>query len=432
MSDKSQVVTNKRVLLNAPGELVSDIYYRDADTRVDQVETQCIQGRFQSSLILNWGATSNIQIPNSGNILHQTFLHIRLPPIQANEFINRGFLYNCIDSITWTLGSSTQSQLRYDQKTIFHSAMSMMNTDEYRSQALVIAGDQHVDVSIVPTDIEGTLILPLPWSSLRCGGADGKKGIDTSLLSSNINLQITLSSASKIYGGSAIHPSGPLECYIFTREEVLTNKANSIKSLLMSNSADMYSYPFIHRQSPTPKTIVSTVPDQIVNLAELLESDLMGITFSAHLVEDQSNAGGFAPNVLLPLHCIDIELLYNGQTVYKAPGRSSLLVPSLYDGGAASFKHSRIRRTGTISGIATDDVDGYVYYIPFASMFNKNINYENRYSNSPRFSNQTLQLRLTALNPPGVLGQQPVQCHFTYYYSAVAEISSGMSTITFA
>jgi len=430
MSDKSQVVTNKRVLLNSPGEQVSDIYYRDADTRVDQVETQCIQGRFQSSLILNWGATSNIQIPNSGNILHQTFIHIKLPPIQENEFVNRGYLYNCIDSITWTLGSSTQSQLRYDQKTIFQTAMSMMNSDEYKSQALVVAGDEHVDSTSDP--IEGTLILPLPWSSLRCGGSDGKKGIDTSLLASNINLQITLSSANRIYGGSASHPTGPLECYVFTREEVLTNKANSIKNLLMSNSTEMYSYPFIHRQSPTPKTIVSEVSDQIINLAELLESDLMGITMTAHLVEDQSNIGGLAPNVLLPLHCLNIELLYNGQTVYKAPGRSSLLVPSLYDGGASSFKHSRIRRVGTTSGIASDDVNGYVYYIPFASMFNKNINYEGRYSNSPRFSNQTLQLRLTVLNPPGVTGSQPVQCHFTYYYSAVAELSSGMSTITFA
>jgi hypothetical protein len=307
--------------------------------------------------------------------------------------------------------------------------MSMMNTDEYRSMALVVAGDQHVNSTANP--VEGTLILPLPWSSLRESEDCQKKGIDTALLSSNINLQITLSQASKIYGGSAVHPTGPLECYVFTREEVLSNKGDSIRSTLMSDSSKMYSYPFIHRQSPTPKTIVSTV-EQTINLAEFLESDLMNITFTAHLQEDQSNANNFAPNTLFPLKCFDIELLYNGQTVWKSPGNSARLIPSLYDGGSSSVKHSRIRRTGTVSGQASDEDDCYVYYVPIGSMFKKNINYECQYSNSPRFANQTMQLRLTVNNPPNVIGSQPVVVHFTYYYSAVAELSGGVSTITFA
>ena len=426
---KSEIVTNKRVILNSPGENISDIYYRDQDTRVTDVETMAIQGRFTQSLILNWGATSNIQIANSGNILHQCFLHIKLPPLQVNEFINRGFLYNCIESLTWTLGSSTQSQLRYDQKTIFQSAMLMMNSDEYRSMALVVAGDQHVSSTTDP--IEGSLILPLPWSSLRAAEDSSKKGIDTGLLNTQINIQITLSSASKIYGGSATHPTGPLECYLFTREEVLSNKAVSIRSDLFSNSQNMYSYPFIHRQSTTPKTIMSEVPS-VISLAEYLESDLQCIAFTAHLVEDQSNLGDLAPNVLLPLHCSEIELLYNGQTVYKAPGNSSRLVQSLYDGGASSFKHSRIRRTSTISGAPSDEMDAYIQYIPIASMFQKNADYESKYSNSPRFSNQTMQLKINVHNPPTVIGSQEVVVHFTNFYSAVAELSSGISTITFA
>lgn len=427
---KSEIVTNKRVLLNSPGINISDIYYTDASTRVTDKETMPIQGRFQSSLILNWGSTSNIQIPNSGNILHQVFLHIQIPALQTNEFINRGFLYNCIESLTWTLGSSTQSQLKYDQKSIFQMAMSMMNTEEYRSMALIVAGDEHVNPTVNP--IDATLILPLPWSSLRASEDEGKKGIDTGLLSSNINLQITLSSADKIYGGSASpHPVGPLQCFVYTREEVLTNKADSIRTELMNNSTQIYSYPFIHRSSPTPRQ-VTIGTQQTVNLQELLESDLQAITFTAHLDQDRDNTGGFAPNVLLGLQCRDIELLYNGQTVWKAPGRSARLIPSLYDGGASSIKHSRIRRDSTLSGVATDEVDMYVYYIPFSSMFKKNINYQGAYSNSPRFANQTFQLRLTVLNPPQVTGFDGAFIHFTYYYSAVAELSSGVSTITFA
>lgn len=427
---KSEVLTNKRVILNAPGNLVSDVYYRDADTRVDQIESLSIMGRFSQSLILNWGSTSNIQIPNSGNILHQVFLYMRVPQIQANEFINRGFLYNAIDSITWTLGSSTQSQLRYDQKTIFQTAMSMMTTEEARSLNLVVAGESHISATTNTPD--ATIILPLPWSSLRCDMDCTKKGIDTSLLTTNINLQITLATANKIYGGTDTHPSGPLECYVFTREEVLSNKANSIRDELFSGNL-MYSYPFIHRQSPTPKNILTNV-EQTINLAEFLESDLQAITFSAHLVVDQDNTGNLAPNVLFPLEVCDIELLYNGQTIWKAPGRTARLIPTLYDGGSSSVKCNRIEKLAVPTVVAAD---AYVYYIPFASMFKKNIVYACEYSNSPRFANQTIQLKMNVSNAPGAgpgtgAGSEPAVVYFTYYYSAVAEISGGVSTITFA
>lgn len=429
---KNQIVTTKRVLLNSPGERLSDIYYRDSETRVQDVETLGIMGRFEQTLILNWGSKSNIQIPNSGNILHQVFLHMKLPQIVADQFVNRGWLYNAIESITWTLGSSTQSQLLLPQKSIFQTAMSMMKTAEERSQALRAGGGEHVDPT---TDsICATIIIPLPWSSMRSDGDNTKKGIDTSLLNSNINLQITLSSADKVYGGIGQRPTGPLEAFIFTREEVLTNQNNSIRNVLMNNSEKMYSYPFIHKQAPTPRQVVINNPS-VVNLAEILESDLQAITWTAHLNDDaNSGSNNRAPNVLLPLECIDIELKYNGQTIFKAPGRTSHLIPSLYDGGASHVEHSRILRTGDTSGQNSVPANSYVYYIPFASMFHKNINYEGMYSNSPRFANQTMQLSLTVLDAPEA-NSPPLTgatIYFTYYYSGVAEISAGVSTITFA
>ena len=389
-----------------------------------------LMGRFQQSLILNFGATSNLQIPNSGNILHQIFLHCKLPAVQEDEFLNRGWLYNLVESITWTLGSSSQSQLRIDKYSVFQTAMLEMNSDEYRSMALVVGGDQHVNSTIDP--IEATIIIPLPWSSLRASETCAKKGIDTALLNTNINLQITLAQASKIYGGSASpHPVGPLELYIYSREVELSNKANSIRDMLFSSGQNMYSYPFLHKQTPTPKQVLTEI-NQTINLQEFLESDLQNIYFTAHLDEDQDNTNNFAPNPLLCLHIEQIECLYNGQTIFKAPGKASRLIQPLYDGGSPAVKNSRIRRTGVISGQASDEVDSYVYMIPFASMDLKNIDYTCSYSNSPRFSNQTMQLKLKVLNPPNVIGSLSATVHFTYAYSAVAELSNGISTITFA
>ena len=431
MSQSGEFLTNKRVLLNSPGERKTELYYLEKDTVVDEVETQVIHGRYETSLNLFFGTTSNIIINNSGNFVHHCFLNITLPAVQENEFLARGWGYAILKQILWTLGSSTQSQLRLDSKTIFQTVMQMCRSSEKKNAILELGGAEYTSPSAGP--VSAVVFLPLPWSSLGVGRCF-KLGMDTGLLTSQLNIQITLNTASSIYGGSATHPVAMDECFFSTREQELSNKHNSLRSELMSNSDQMLGYPFIRRESPTAK-YTTTEANVVLSLQEFLESDLQGIMFTAHLLEDQDNTGGFAPNPLFALEIEDIELLFNGQTLYKLRGKTGNLISMLYNDGSSHIDNSRIARTSIVSGVPSSPDKSHVYNLPM-NMIRENISYEGVYSNSKRFANQTMQLKLKIKNPPnlavGQTGSQPAIVHFTYLYSAIAEIQNGVSTITFA
>jgi len=432
MAQAGEFITNKRVLLSAVGERRTTLYYTEKETVVDQVESQCLHGRFETSLNLFFGTTSNIVIPNSGNFLHHCILHCTLPAVQENEFLPRGWLFSLIKQITWTLGASTQSQLRLDSKTIFQSIMEECKTSEKKSAILALAGQEYRGASDGP--VSATIVLPLPWSSMATSDI-AKLGIDTGLLTSQLNVQITLNGASSIYGGSATHPTAMEECYFTTREVELSNKHNSLRKELMGNSEMMLAYPFIRKSSPTPK-FTTTETDIVLNIQEFLESDLVNLLFSAVLVEDQDNANGHAPNPMALLQVENIELLYNGQTLYKLRGNSAKLISMLYDDGSGHIDNSRIARNAIISGVTSVPIESHVYSFPM-SVLRKNISYETVYSNVQRFANQSMQLKMKIKNPPNLRPEQvglpqPAIVNFTYCYSAVAELQNGISNIVFA
>lgn len=433
MSTAGEFLTTKRVLLSSPGIRKTELYYTEADTVVDEVETQLLHGRYETSLNLFFGTTSNIIIPNSGNFLHHCLLHIKLPPVQENEFLPRGWGYALLSQLTFTLGASTMSQLRLSGKTIFQTVMQMCRTSEKKNSVLLLGGQEYTKSSN-GEPVEAIVFLPLPWSSLATGSR-AKLGLDTGLLTSQVNVQISINPASSIYGGSATHPTAMTECFFITREQELSNKANSLRKELMGNSDMMLAFPFVRKESSSPK-FTTTETNVTLSISEFLESDLQGIMFSAHLIEDQDNTDNFAPNPLFALECVDLELLYNGQTLIKLRGKAGNFVDMFYNDGSSHIDNSRIARTSTVSGVPSSPDQSHIYSFNM-NMLRQNISYEGSYSNTGRFANQTMQLKLKIKNPPNLAVPQfgvpqPVVVHFTYLYSAVAEIQNGISTITFA
>ena len=433
MAQAGDYISNKRVLLNSPGIKRTELYYAEQDTRVDEIETQVLHGRFEESLNLGFSSTSNINIQNSGNFLHHCMIHFKLPPLVEGQFLPRGFCYGLLGEVSWTLGSSSQSQLRLDGKTIFQTVMSMCTTSEKKSAILRLGGEEYKNGSN-GKPVEGIVFLPLPWSSLATG-SEAKLGLDTGLFSSLINIKIGINPAKSVYGGTVPPPTAMLECLFVAREQELTNKANSLRTELMNNSDMMLAYPFIRRESASEKITV-TETSVTLSIQNFIEADLQGIMFTAHLLEDQDTSGTKARNPLFPLECVDMELLYNGQSIYRLKGRAGNLIDMLYDVGSGYIDHSRIGRLTDLPSEESHPDQCHIYNFPL-NMLKKNISYTGSYANTPRYSSQSMTIKLTIKNPPGLaLDQQalpqPAVCHFTYLYSGVAEISKGMSTITFS
>lgn len=423
----SQFLSSTRTNLDAPGSQISSVYYNTSEIVVKQAEMHTHIGRFTSSLSsLAFSSTSQVNIP-SQDVIHETFLHIKLPPTVANQTLPRAWIFDLIREVSWTWGASNVSNLRLSGKSIRQLAMQSASTKEKRSELLVLAGESFNGSSgtISP---EGTVILPFPWSNTQ--GDDKPKGFDTSLLSNNIQLQITLNDGNKIYGGSAAIPTAIQSGSVFLRQSEFADRSNSLKADLMRNPSLLYQVPFLHKTSPSPKynIVMDGVTTNTVELLEFLESDLMNIVFSVHNTGLQVASGTNAPTPGVSAELLDIELLWNGQTIYSAPGASARLVNMIFDSGASGMDDVALNQT---TPWAANALVSYIYTIPFGDMKNMNFSGDGGYyDNSGRYTNQTMSLRFKARQIPGASGSG--QLESTYIFSSVCGIQNGVATIQFA
>ncbi len=422
----SKYVSQKRVSLNAPGTQKNGLYYSTSDTTVSSVESNTVIGRFSQSLTsLAFGSSSQIIIPNQ-DFIHQVFLTMRLPDLTANQSLTAGWGFSVIESIQYSIGQANVSQLRLSGKSLLQCLMRECESQEKRSELLRLGGESLTAANTRP--VEATIVLPLPWSAIA---AHQKKPFDTSILNNPIQLQIQLAStAAAIYGGTDPLPTSLVSASVFCRQTVLADRANSIKWDLMKNPNMIYSYPFNHRQSPSSKFNLVSGSVNNVELTEFLESDLLNILFSVQYTEDQvRTAAGITPNPTASMICTDIELLYNGQTVYKAPAQSARLINMLWDEGSSGAESAYIDRT--VSPFTSQQITNYTYQIPFADI--KSMIYDGEFCNTGRFSSQTMVLRFTPRNyDPLDVSVHTCEAHFTYIYQAVAEVSNGVVNIQFS
>lgn len=421
-------LTAERVDLDAPGYAKNDIYYNTKEIIVQDCELNTTIGRFNQSLTsLVFGSTSQVIIPNS-DMVYEVYLHMKLPPVILNQTLSTGWCYDIIREISFTFGQANVSNLRLSGKSIRQLAVMSSQTREKSTELItVLGGEGHRVVSGVAP--EGTVIIPLPWSNIDCFK---KKPFDMSLLNNPVQIQITLNDGTSIYGGSAASfPTGLSSASVFMRTGTLSDKSNSIRQELMNNSGLMYEYPFYHKVSPSPKygLTMDGVTVNRVELLEFIESDLQTIIFSVHdtALQTKPAAALASPAPGISLECFDINLEYNGQTIFSAPGNSARLIPMAWDAGASGVTDNLLDQDVAYTNIPNTS---YVYMIPFGSM--KNINFHDKFDNTSRFSSQTLQLSFSCAPVATLAGPRTGQLHATYVYSASASIQAGVANIQFS
>lgn len=416
----SQFVTKTRSILSAEGVSKNNIYYDVAETRVQNVECQYDVGKWSVSLnSLSFGSTSQILIPNQ-NIVSQTFITFELPPVPADVTLCEGWAISLIRDFEYTWSQANVSQLRIDSKSIYHILMAEADTQQKRKQIMRFAGEAVNQPTTKP--IYGTVCLPLPWSALY----DKQKGFDTKITRNPIAITLTLASVDQIYGGTGVKPTGLVKATVFTREGVLTDRSMSISSSLMNDSSLLYQHPFVHKQSN--QYVINSPLEELkqVELQQILDSDLLGISFSVHYVKDQRSTGG-AINPLSCCELLDIGIDYAGQSIVNLPGNSQHLIAMIFD-ESVGYDGAYLN---TIAPYSASPVVNYPVYIPMGAM--KNVIFTGNYDNTQRFSSQNL---LFKFNPQRILPSdslnEAIVLHVTYYYSALATFNSGVCNITFS
>lgn len=298
--------------------------------------------------------------------------------------------------------------------------MAQCETEEKRSEIFRLAGERKLVADPLGSpNMTADILLPFPWSS-ACG-EHAKLPFDTSMLNNPITIQIQFDNANTIYGGSAAPPSSFVKATLYFRQGDLQNKDQSLKYALMKQPDLMYSYPFIHHQPFNVRFPGSIDPNQPcqINLLSFINADLIHITLGC--VRDSRNAptGGNTPQQFAYDDLSNINLKFNGLTMYDAPGKLYKLY-NMKSLPGSSFFHNDLIAAGNASSSA---LDTYILCVDFARI--KSLCFEGKYQNVWRIGNNVITMTFNTETT------EQYTMAATYHYNGVAEVQAGETRIYF-
>ncbi len=421
------ILSTKRAVLSSGGTRFNDLYYNVMNSSVSLLECTFEYNQIQSLPSLQFGSTSTLNIPND-QFIDCVILHLTLPAIVANQSICRGWGYNIIQSLAWTLGSSNSTQIYLQSDSIFQYIMGQCESSEKRLELFRLAGEEILAPQVPPVGedaplVEAFIVLPLPFSSV-CN----KLPLDTTMLQNNINIQIQFkSNPACIYGGTGTMPTAFTTCEAIYRMGKLSDQSKSLRREMIMQPSLMYCYPFIHAQAFQPPSFpgarFSDGSEVQLDLNTFANADLLAISFYVVKNTDKQPTALSTPN---PFNCADIynvKLTYAGQTLFNYPSKMYRLTNMLCGDQEASAIPSSIVLAGNVQPFSSFPHDGYMVWFDFSRL--RSVCMMDHLFNTWRLTNQTL--RLTFNTPLGSATQYTAYC--TYFYNGCAELQNGTSAI---
>jgi hypothetical protein len=422
-SQSMEFLQTKRTELAAPGMKMTDQYYTKFNSAVGLAECTFNLGRYTVSLTQNsFGSTSQVTIPN-GSLLSKVYLHLELPPLVANQTICRGWGYQSIAAMEFLLGSSNVGLLNYSGATMWTAIVAQCEMNEKASEMFSLGGQEASTVT--GSNLFADILLEFPWSN-ACGGMTGKKPLDLAIINQPLTFTIRFHAANKIYGGIGATPTAFLNATIVAHQGDFTNKEQSLATVMRRDPNLMYTYPWIYHQDlNTAQFIGSTTVPLTVTLNGLLMSDLVGLYFYAVQVANLQNVGGNSPNQFATDDILNIQLLYNGQVMYQAPGLLYRLHNMNNTAGASSFNNSVLTSIpgGGLAPYLSTPVSSYMTFIDFGRL--RSTCFNDQMQNTWRIGNNSLSLRFNTSTT------NLYQLFVSMQYNAIIELQNQQSKIYF-
>lgn len=460
---------NKLALSSAPNLKSTRKYISAANSSSEIISAQQVYGKYSQSLQSTaWGSSSTITVPSS-SMVSNCYLYYQMtvpapPGVSYSPLWETGVGYSMLAQVAYTLGSANTSQLALQgREAIIMCVMNSCGTAEGATEYWYQAGNNSAAIAAGNNRsttnsyvIEGTLLLPLPWSS-TC--PEGRVPFDLSLLQSGqpvlLRIDLVQNPGSFMGGFNAATWNPPVlttATILFTHNE-LSDSTFSLGSQLRlaslkGNNQMIVSYPFIHYQAftagqqitaPTNGTSYGGLNSQVqsIPLNSFIRSDLLGISFALiNTVDDIGGVtaalpgGGTAIGRFNPQTIPNFELLYNGQRLMYCPGTTSCQTLMNMKGSQGSTYFEGSNQSGTVS--ASYNVSpAYLYPITYWSsqLGRKSVCDPFWLDNTVRYSNQTLTLNFTC---PLTTVPATYRLVCLYSYQALIEVGAqGQTSIIF-
>jgi len=382
-------LTNSRVILDSPGTLLTDLYYTEKNSTVDQLECEFTTGRYTQGLTsISFGSQGNVTIPNE-SFAGLMALHMELPDLQANTSLPRGWGYAAIDQIDFIMGGSNQGNVTLSGQSLFQVAMLQCLNSEKKSQVLKLGGEE----KLAPdgTVSNATILIPMPFSSIQGLTSGHKKPYDTMILGNPISVNVRFKTAAEIYGGSGVKPTAFNSVTMLLRQGKLSNPQLGLAPLVKS-SGRSYVYPFTHKQSAV--FMATSVGGRLAfTFDQMINADLLSVIFGVVRTADLGSAtNNNTPNPFNYVDCKNIDIKHNGQILMNCPGSSHIFFQCGQTNGATYWEGSYVS-PGAITPFLSAPVNSNMIIMDLTQ--NRQENFEGHFQNSKSYSNQTMNFVCT-------------------------------------
>jgi len=422
-------LTNKHALLSGGGSMLQDNYYSVLNSTSSLVETTYNYENLIALPSVQFGSSTSFQIQNF-NFIGRLMLHVRLPQLLANMYLARGWGYAIINNISWTMGSSSTSQITLQGDSILQLAMAQIPDPEKRDEVLQLAGEEYLTPPAAPFGedvpfIDAYILLPTPFSTW-CD----KLPYDSNLLSQPVSINIQFNGSASIYGGiGGPRPTQFVLAEVLVHSGELSNKALSLRSKMVADPSLISPYPFTHTQNfitPSFSGVKgsTTLQGCSVQLTSFTNSDITGIIMWCVADSSKSPLNNNTPNPYNLEEMSNILVTYNGRNIFNIPYKAYKFLGMLGDQGPSYFDHS-IVDAGNNGIIPSDPKKCYPIYLDFARLrATCMLNGTQHMFNTMRLSNQSLYVRF---NTPLDAVQYRLYC--TYCYNGCIETQNGISSV---
>lgn len=429
-------LANKRPNLSSPGTRVSDLYYSVRNSSVEVLESTCDYSNRVSLSNLNFGASNQINLPMSA-FVGQVVLHLRVQNLAGGDTqtLCAGWGLGMLARLRYQFGTSASSPILLTKQAIWHTILAQCSTEEKRNAVIQLCGEGYIAPAVVdplyPTSdvptIDAYIPLPLPFSAL-CE----KLMYDTTIIGQPITLFIDFESDGRhVYGGTAAPPTSFLVAELLVRQQRLYDISASLKTVMIKNEAYMYTYPYIMpvgfvTNGPFPGSKRSSGNRVVVQFNQFQNSDLLGIVMCVQREVDTGATADQYPNPLLAQELEDIEMTYNGGSIFQLPGKSYKAISTFMgDQQAQSF-------TIGANGFGANDAEKRaakiqncnLVYFDFSQL--RSVCYQSHMYNTWRIPPGNV-LTVSFYTPEGSTVRY--NCFYTCYYNAVLTAQNGVSNI---
>lgn len=422
------ILSTKRGVLSSGGTAYNDLYYNVLNSSVSLLECTFEYMQIISLPSLQFGSTSQINIPND-NFIGDVILHLVLPNTSSNQTICRGWGYAILQNIAYTMGSSNSTQIMLQGDSILQTILSQSFDPVQRDEIMRLAGQEYLGVPVTPAGEDAPinecfLVLPLPFSSL-CS----KLPVDTTMLQNNISIQIQFNSNARlIYGGSDTPPTSFLRAEVILRQGKLSDQSKSVRAEMIMNPSLQYSYNICHAQNFVTQQFAGVrASDGVgvqVDLNTFLNADLTAIMFYVVKNTDKLSGSTDSPNPFNMDNIYNIQLQFAGQTLMNYPGYTHRLANMLSgEYQSASYVPYSVISAGAVSPFVSVPKNCYPVIFDFARE-RATCNFSH-FFNTFRLTNQTLRLQFNTQFGPSVT----YKCYCTFFYNGIIDFKNGTSSV---